>query len=122
MTLSVDDRRQFATLVLRRMAEEVGLDREYPSVHFPVSDPKFADVPSTTWIELKDYRRVKLVSHPNGPAYRLTGSGWVEGLDAADGEASDDRSHDQRSQDERNRPPPAGPLGRGDCRGGNPNL
>ena len=27
MTLSVDDRRQFATLVLRRMAEEVGRAR-----------------------------------------------------------------------------------------------
>ncbi len=26
---------------------------------------------------------MKPVSHPNGPAYRLTGSGWVEGLDAA---------------------------------------
>ena len=84
MTLSVADRQKFATFVLRTMATEVGLDLEYPSVHFSVSDPKFADVPTTTWIELKDHKRVKLVAHPDGPAYRLTGSGWVSGLEAAE--------------------------------------
>jgi len=70
MTLSVADRQRFATLVLRTMATEIGLDCEYPSVHFPFSDPKFIGVPTTTWIELKDHLRVKLVPHPNGPAYR----------------------------------------------------
>jgi len=62
------------------MATAVGLDEDYPSVHFVVSDSRFSGVPTTTWIELKDYKRVKPVPHESGPAYRLTGSGWVEGL------------------------------------------
>lgn len=53
MTLSVVERREFATFVLRTMVEEVGFDRDYPSVHFPVSDPRFDRVPTTTWIELR---------------------------------------------------------------------
>jgi hypothetical protein len=82
MTLSVATREQFALYVLKTMASAVGLDQDYPSVHFVVSDPRFADVPPTTWIELKDYRRIKLVSGVGEPAYRLTGSGWVDGLKA----------------------------------------
>lgn len=83
MTLSVADRRTFASSVLRTMALEVGFDRDYPSVHFLVSDPKFSCVPTTTWIELKDYKRIKLVPSSGDVAYRLTGSGWVAGLEAA---------------------------------------
>ena len=83
MTLSVTERRKFATFVLRTMAEDVGLDRDYSSVHFPVSDPRFDQVPTTTWVELKEQKRVKLVPHAAGPAYRLTGSRWVSGLEVA---------------------------------------
>jgi hypothetical protein len=75
MTISIADRQRFATSVLRTMASDVGLDRDYPSMHFPVSDPRFAAIPTTTWIELKDHKRVKLVPHLDGPTYRLTGSG-----------------------------------------------
>jgi hypothetical protein len=59
------------------MATAVGLDEDCPSMHFPVNDPRFVDVPTTTWIELKEHKRIKLVPHKDGPAYRLTGSGWV---------------------------------------------
>jgi hypothetical protein len=63
------------------MAADVGFDRDYTSVAFTVSDARFASVPTTTWLELKDHKRVKPVAHIDGPAYRLTGSGWVDGLD-----------------------------------------
>ena len=62
------------------MATEVGFDQEYSSVHFSVADARFSDVPTTIWIELKEHKRLKPVPHHDGPAFRLTGSGWISGL------------------------------------------
>jgi hypothetical protein len=71
------------------MFEAVGLDKDYDATFFDAqNDARFAPIPPTTWAELRQWKRVKLVN--DGLDYRLTGSGWLEGLKAAGLEASDD--------------------------------
>lgn len=65
------------------MFEAVGLDSDYDATYAePETDPRFADIPPTTWRELLHWGRVKSIE-PGFPVYRLTGSGWVEGLTTA---------------------------------------
>jgi hypothetical protein len=78
VTISISDRERHAADLLRRLFERVGLDTDYDSVFFNHEAPEFSDLPPTTWAELRDWKRLKLVN--GGLDHRLTGSGWKYGL------------------------------------------
>jgi hypothetical protein len=61
------------------MYEAVGLDEPYDEVFFKTADSRFTSIAPTTWRELLNAGYVKAVDvrHSN---YRLTGSGWIEGM------------------------------------------
>jgi hypothetical protein len=82
VTISPKQRKNNADHVLQIMSGEVGLDREYDLALFDAEqDARFVEIPPTTWRELLVARRIKAL---DGTAvYRLTGSGWAEGVAAA---------------------------------------
>lgn len=81
MTISVQQRQENLDLALRKMMESVG-EKWFGGVLFDVLDPEFKDIMPTTWASLERQWWVNETCSTMGGhiRYRLTGTGWIEGL------------------------------------------
>jgi len=79
MSHTKNERIANAKLALRLMIEELG-DSEFDRIAFRIREPRYQDIYSTTWNDLKDSGLIKLY-----PFCQLTGRGWLEGLETIGG-------------------------------------
>jgi hypothetical protein len=79
MTISKELRREQIVLCLRRMLARVGDDDFLETTMFDVTDPAFADLLRTTWIELLELGLVQR-DRVTAERYLLTHAGWITAL------------------------------------------
>jgi hypothetical protein len=96
MTESAQRRQRDQHRLLRLMVESIG-DGLVGKVRFQGQDSQFADILPTTWAELEADGFVGGMHSFGAPAYRLTESGWLEGLRVA-GELNEDTQTWRRAQ------------------------
>jgi hypothetical protein len=81
VTISITERQNNHQFALLKMMARLG-DQWVRAIKFDVLDPEFGNIFRTTWKELERKGRITESASAYGglACYRLTGSGWIEGL------------------------------------------
>jgi hypothetical protein len=82
MTISREQRRAYVEQALKLLLKNLGGN----AIDYVTIDPiegQFAELPPTTWKELKELQFVRRDSVREPTVYRLTGEGWIEALAAS---------------------------------------